>query len=161
MGDHKYLVAYFSKTNNTKNEAEKLGKILDAPLYRIEEKVPYSKEDLNWTIEDSRATEEHLHSNSRPAIKDKPFDKNFDILLLGFPLWWGEAPQVIRTFLEENEELLQKKQIVLFCTSQMTPIYQTQMNLKFGYPQLKFIGGARVSAFNDAQLQAWTKTFNH
>lgn len=160
MMKNKYLIAYFSKTNNTQKIARELQDLLDAKSYRIQEKVEYKPEDINWTVEDCRANQENNDPNCRPEIKDKHLPENFDVLLLGFPLWWGEPPKVIRTFLEKNEALLQSKKIVIFCTSQMTPIYQAQMNLRYGYPKLHFISGARLSNYTYDQVKAWTKTFD-
>lgn len=157
MTNKKYLVAYFSKTGTTQEFAQKIGKIINAPLYRINEKETYTPEDINWTVEDCRANRENNDPSCRPELKAYDLPQDFDILVLGFPLWWGEAPKVVRTFLESYD--FTNKEIVLFCTSQMTPIYQTQMNLKYGYPKLTFKGGSRVNNFNDSQLKAWTKTF--
>lgn len=157
--DNKILIAYFSKTNTTKSFAEKLGKILHANLYQIEEQDPYKPEDINWTVKDCRANRENADPTCRPAMRNKKLSLDFDTLLLGFPLWWGEAPRIIQTFLESYD--FTNKKIILFCTSQMTPIYQTQMNLKYQYPKIHFISGARVNSFSDEQLLAWTKTFKH
>ncbi|WP_297820192.1 flavodoxin [uncultured Lactobacillus sp.] len=157
---NKYLIAYFSKTQNTEKIAKELGNLLDADFHEIKEKVEYKPEDINWTVEDCRANRENNDPQCRPDIQDEALSDNFDVLLLGFPLWWGEPPKVIRTFLEKNEDLLKSKKIVIFCTSQMTPIYQAQMNLRYGYPKLKFVSGARLSNYSPEQIKAWTKTFD-
>ncbi|CCI82028.1 flavodoxin [Lactobacillus hominis] len=160
MMNKKYLIAYFSKTQSTEKIAKELANILNANLFRIKEKVEYKPEDINWTVEDCRANRENNDPDCRPEIQDDKLPDDFDILLLGFPLWWGEPPKVIRTFLEKNEALLQSKKIVIFCTSQMTPIYQAQMNLRYGYPKFHFISGAKLNNYGPEQIKAWTKTFD-
>ena len=110
------LVAYFSATGNTEGIAQHLQSILDADLYEIVPEVPYTDEDLNYSNDSCRANQEQNDPAARPAITgtlENPED--YDVVFLGYPIWWGQAPKVIYTFLESCD--FGDATIVPFCTS--------------------------------------------
>ena len=110
------LVAYFSATGNTENIAEHLISILDADLYAIVPEVPYTSEDLNYSNDDCRANQEQNDPSARPAISGSVENMgDYDVIFLGYPIWWGDAPKIISTFLESYD--FDGKTIVPFCTS--------------------------------------------
>ncbi|MBS6348770.1 MAG: S-layer homology domain-containing protein [Oscillospiraceae bacterium] len=110
------LVAYFSATGNTENIAEHLVSILDADLYEIVPQVPYSSEDLNYSNDDCRANQEQNDPAARPAISGGVENmEDYEVVFLGYPIWWGDAPKIISTFLETYD--FDGKTIVPFCTS--------------------------------------------
>ena len=113
--ENKTLVAYFSCTGNTRKLAENLNKKVCGDLFEIEPMTPYTKEDLNWEDENSRSTLEMKDPNNRPPVKNKVenMDK-YDLIFLGFPIWWGKAPTIINTFLESYD--LKDKIIIPFAT---------------------------------------------
>jgi len=114
-GDGKVLIAYFSATNNTESIANHLNTILDADLYEIVPETPYTSADLNYTT-DCRANREQNDSSARPAISGGVnMMEQYDVIFLGYPIWWGQAPKIISTFLESYD--LSGKTIVPFCTS--------------------------------------------
>lgn len=116
MNKKRKLVAYFSASGITKRAAEELTKIMDADLYKIEPLVPYMKEDLDWTNPQSRSSLEMKNSESRPAISTHVEDiSNYDVVYIGFPIWWYVAPTIINTFLESYD--FDGKTVVLFATS--------------------------------------------
>ena len=109
-------MAYFSATGNTEGIAQHLQAILDAELYEIVPAEPYSDDDLNYNVSDCRANQEQNDPDARPAI-DGGVDnmEDYDVIFLGYPIWWGEAPRIISTVLESYD--LAGKTIVPFCTS--------------------------------------------
>ncbi len=110
------LVAYFSATGNTEGIAQHLQSVLDADLYEIVPEVPYTDEDLNYSNDSCRANQEQNDPAARPAITgtlEQP--ENYDVVFLGYPIWWGQAPKVIYTFLERCD--FGDATIVPFCTS--------------------------------------------
>ena len=110
------LVAYFSATGNTENIAEHLVSILDADLYEIVPQVPYTSEDLDYRNSDCRANQEQNDPTARPAISGGVENmEDYEVIFLGYPIWWGDAPKIISTFLETYD--FDGKTIVPFCTS--------------------------------------------
>lgn len=110
------LVVYFSATGNTEGIAQHLQSVLDADLYEIVPEKPYTDEDLNYSNDSCRANQEQNDPTARPAITgplENPED--YDVVFLGYPIWWGQAPKVIYTFLESCD--FGDATIVPFCTS--------------------------------------------
>ena len=110
------LVAYFSATGNTEGIAQHLQAVLGADLYEIIPAEPYSDDDLNYNASDCRANQEQNDPDARPAI-DGSVDnmEDYEVIFLGYPIWWGDAPKIISTFLESYD--FDGKTIVPFCTS--------------------------------------------
>ena len=112
----KKLVAYFSASGQTQTAAKKIAKLLNCDLYEIKPKVPYASKDLDWNDESSRSTIECKNRNSRPELGDKNANiSNYDTILIGFPVWWYLAPNIILTFLESYD--FTGKKIVVWGTS--------------------------------------------
>lgn len=110
------LVVYFSATGNTKPLAEYAAAYLSADLYEIVAAQPYTDADLNYGDNKSRTTLEQGDDTARPEIEGliESID-GYDTLYLGYPIWWGEAPRIISTFLESFD--FSGKTIIPFCTS--------------------------------------------
>ena len=112
----KKLVAYFSASGVTKKLAEKLAAAVDADLFEIRPKIPYTKADLNWMDKQSRSTIEMQNPSSRPEIAEGGPDlSGYDTIFVGFPIWWYIAPTIVNTFLESCD--LTGKTVVPFATS--------------------------------------------
>ena len=112
----KKLVTYFSASGVTAGVSKKLAEAARADLYEIKPEVTYSREDLDWKDENSRSSVEMKDKSSRPAIADKNANiKDYDVIFVGFPIWWYVAPTIINTFLESYD--FAEKTIVLFATS--------------------------------------------
>ncbi len=110
------LVAYFSASGVTAQIADTLSEAIGADLYAIEPEVPYTKADLDWTDKQSRSTVEMNDPTSRPAIVGKRDNmEEYDIIFVGFPIWWYVAPTIINTFLESYN--MTGKTIIPFATS--------------------------------------------
>lgn len=112
----KILVAYFSATNTTKGVAEEIAGSLSADLYEIVPEQPYTDADLDYYDDNSRSTIEMNDPAARPAISGSVENmEQYTIVFIGYPIWWGEAPRIIDTFVESYD--LSGKTIVPFCTS--------------------------------------------
>lgn len=112
----KKLVAYFSASGVTANAAKKLAEAAGADLFEIRPEVPYTREDLDWTNKQSRSSIEMNDPSSRPAIADKvEHMEDYDVVFVGFPIWWYVAPTIIQTFLESYD--FSGKTVIPFATS--------------------------------------------
>ena len=112
----KKLVAYFSASGVTKKVAEQLSQVAGADLFEIRPAVPYTDADLNWRDTHSRSSVEMNDPHSRPNIAETLSTMaDYDVIFLGFPIWWYTAPTIIHTFLESYD--FSNKTIVPFATS--------------------------------------------
>ena len=112
----KKLVAYFSVSDTTERAAKNLAAAAGADLYEIKPEVPYTGADLNWMDSQARSTVEMHDKSSRPAMADKSANvQDYDVVFVGFPIWWYVAPTIINTFLEAYD--FSGKTIILFATS--------------------------------------------
>ncbi len=112
----KVLVAYFSATGTTKKLAEYAADAMDAELYEIVPQQPYTSADLDYGDKNSRSTKEMNDPNSRPAINGSVENMaDYDIVFIGYPIWWGEAPRIVSTFMESYD--FSGKTVVTFSTS--------------------------------------------
>ena len=119
--DSKALVAYFSCTQNTGRVAEHIADIVGADLYEIVPQEPYTDEDLQSDGSSGRLAEEQYGENVRPAIAGSVENmEDYSIVFVGYPIWWGDAPKIICTFLESYD--FSGKTIIPFCTSSSTGI---------------------------------------
>ena len=125
----KKLVAYFSASGVTENVARMLAEAAGADLYQIRPETPYTKEDLNWMDENARSTVEMRDKSSRPTLADDDAKVgDYDVVFVGFPIWWYVAPTIINTFLEKYD--FSGKTIILFATSGSSGFGKTVENLK-------------------------------
>lgn len=140
------LIAYFSCTGNTKTLAEYAADILLADLYEIQPEVPYTPADLNYNDKSSRSSMEHNDAAARPAISGAVENmEEYDIVLLGYPIWWGQAPRIISTFLEGYD--FSGKTIIPFCTSGSSGIGSSATNLhKLCADGVNWLSGARLTS---------------
>lgn len=123
------LVAYFSATNTTEGVAEHIANGLAAKLYEIVPEEPYTDADLDYNDDSSRSTIEMNAPDVRPAISGSVENMDqYDIVFLGYPIWWGEAPRIVSTFVESYD--LSGKIIVPFCTSGGSGIGSSAANLE-------------------------------
>lgn len=112
----KKLVAYFSVSGNTKKAAEKIAAEEGADVFEIVPEVPYTEADVDWKDPNSRSSVEMKDRTSRPKINGKVENfSEYDEIFLGFPIWWGIAPNIINTFIESYD--FNSKTITPFATS--------------------------------------------
>lgn len=121
------LVAYFSATGTTEQVAQQAAEILGADIYEIVPEEPYTEEDLAYYT-GGRADQEQDDPNTRPGIANRVEDMDqYDTVLLGYPIWHGQAPRIISTFLESYD--FSGKTIVPFCTSHSSGVGSSADNL--------------------------------
>lgn len=125
----KILVAYFSASGVTKNAAEKLAKATNADLFEIKPVRPYTDADLDWTDKKSRSTIEMNDLSSRPEIAKKCENMgSYDVVFVGFPIWWYVEPRIIDTFLDSYD--FSGKTVIPFATSGGSGLGKTAENFK-------------------------------
>jgi len=141
----KKLVAYFSASGVTAKVANALAEATGATLHEIKPEIPYTAADLDWMNKQSRSSVEMSDKSSRPAIKDKLDNMaDYDVIYLGFPIWWYVAPTIINTFLESYD--MSGKEIILFATSGGSGFGKTVEALKCSCPNSNIIEGKIVKA---------------
>ena len=151
----KALVAYFSASGVTAKVAERLAGAVGADLFEIKPEVPYTKADLNWMSKKSRSSVEMNDPACRPAIASKVEEMGqYDVVFVGFPVWWYREPSIIDTFMESYD--FGGKTVVPFATSGTSPIGSSGANMQKLAPGAKVEAGKRFSAKVSAdELAAW------
>lgn len=151
------LVAYFSIGGATAKISERLSDVIGADLYEIEPDVPYTKADLDWTDQNARSTLEMKDPAARPAVADRRDNMDeYDIIFLGFPIWWYTAPAIINTFLEDYD--LTGKIIIPFATSGGSGMGKTHEKLLPSCKGAKLLDGHVFQASaSGAELAAWAE----
>lgn len=157
MKNRKVLVAYFSCTGTTKAAAEELAKQTGADLYEIKPAKPYTEADLNWNDKKSRSSVEMSDKSSRPAIATKVNDMaQYEVVFVGFPIWWYVAPTIINTFIESYD--FAGKTVVPFATSGSSGIENCEKELKQSYPKIKWSKGKLLNGnVSKMNLEDWLK----
>lgn len=154
----KKLVAYFSASGVTKAAAERLAKAAGADLFEIKPEAPYTRADLDWTDKKSRSSVEMNNPDSRPKIAEHLTNMgDYDIVFVGFPIWWYVAPTIINTFVESYD--LSGKMIVPFATSGGSGMGRTVEVLKPLCQTAKWEKGKMLNRVSDRELQDWVKSF--
>jgi flavodoxin len=153
------LVAYFSASGITRKVADTLAKAVGADLYEIKPEAPYTKADLNWRDDKSRSSVEMRDKSFRPAIADKGAGiADYDVVFLGFPIWWYVAPTIINTFLEAYD--FAGKTIVPFATSGSSGIGNTVAELRVSVDATAAIKDGKVLNGEQTKesLAAWAES---
>ncbi len=142
----KVLVAYFSATGTTKALAEYAADAVNGDLYEIVPQEPYTSADLDYGDKNSRSTKEMDDQSCRPAINGSVSDMSqYDIVFIGYPIWWGEAPRIVSTFMESYD--FSGKTIVPFCTSGGSGIGSSAKNLhSLASDSATWLDGARLNS---------------
>lgn len=154
--ENKSLVTYFSASGVTKKVAEKLAEAAGADLFEIKPEVAYTEADLNWMDKKSRSSIEMNDKSFRPAIAEKYNNMaDYDVVYIGFPIWWYVAPTIINTFLESYD--FSGKTIVLFATSGGSGFGNTVAELKGSVSDTTVIKEGKVfnSGISKDQLSSW------
>lgn len=157
----KSLVAYFSASGVTVRAAKTLAEAAGADLYEIKPKTPYTKADLNWMDKNARSSIEMNDPSSRPEIADQNADiASYDVIFLGFPIWWYVAPTIINTFLESYD--FSGKTIVLFATSGGSGLGKTVEKLKPSVSDTAVIVEGKMlnGRMTKNNLESWLKTLD-
>lgn len=155
----KKLVAYFSASGVTANVAEKLAEAAGADLFEIKPAVPYTRDDLNWMNKKSRSSLEAKDPSIRPEIAQRcDAMGQYDVVFVGFPIWWYTAPSIIKTFLEGYD--FSGKTIVPFATSGGSGMGKTSSDLQSVVPAADVKDGKILNGrLNEKELSAWAESF--
>lgn len=156
----KILVAYFSASGVTAKAAWKLAEVSGADLFEIKPEIPYTSADLNWMDKKSRSSVEMSDPTSRPGIAEKlPDMEKYDVVFVGFPIWWYVAPTIINTFLESYD--LSGKTIIPFATSGGSDLGRTNDRLKPSCPGAKLLSGKLLNGeVSEGTLKKWVEDLN-
>ena len=151
----KVLVVVFSATGTTKGVAEKIAGIENADLYEIKAAQEYTSDDLNWHDSGSRTTLEQNDKNARPEIGSESISlEGYEKIYIGFPIWWGEEPRILDTFVESYS--FDGITMIPFCTSSSSGIGRSGQNLADNAGSGNWLEGKRFSgSVTEADLQTW------
>ena len=155
----KVLVAYFSASGVTAKAAQKLAKAAKGDLFEIKPEKPYTSADLNWNDKNSRSSVEMNDRSCRPAIASKLDNMaDYDVVFVGFPVWWYREPSIIDTFIESYD--FGGKTVIPFATSGGSGLGETAKNLQALAPAAKVVEGKKLSAMaTETEIENWVKTF--
>ena len=153
------LVLYFSATNNTEQIAKYISEITSSDILEIIPKDVYTNEDLDYNNNNSRANREQNDKNARPEISNNLDLENYDVIYLGYPIWWGEEPRIILTLLDNYN--LENKTIILFCTSGGSGIELSVSNIRNYNDKLNVLDGKRFSPNSSKEeVITWINSLN-
>lgn len=154
MKAHHTLVAYFSATGTTAKAAQSIANATNGTLYEIAPQTPYTSADLNWNDKQSRSSVEMGDKNARPALKEAKADLTaYDVVFIGYPIWWDEAPRIVNTFIENND--LKGKTLIPFATSGGSGIANSVKALRQTYPDLNWKEGRLLNRASDKTIREW------
>lgn len=152
----KVLVVYFSATGTTRSAAKKVKKATSGKLYQIKAVNPYTSADLDYNNDNCRANAEQQDESTRPEIEGKVKNiRQYDVIFVGFPIWWGKEPMIIRTFLESYN--LKGKIIVPFCTSGGSGISGSVKGIKAAAEGAKVVTGKDLTDTSYKSVEKWAK----
>ena len=152
--ENKSLVVVFSCTGTTKGVAEKIAALTGAELKDLVPAQPYTAEDLNYNDRSTRATVEQNTPDARPEIAEDISLDGVTTLYLGYPIWWGQAPRIMSTFVESHD--FTGITVIPFCTSGGSGAGRTGETLGEQAGTGTFLTSTRFSSgVSDAELQSW------
>ena len=154
QSNHKVLVAYFSATGVTARAAQKVAEATGGEVYAITPAKPYTDADLDWRDKQSRSSVEMNDPKARPALGGKSLDvSEYDVVFIGYPIWWDQAPRLINTFIESHN--LKGKTVIPFATSGGSTISGSVATLKRSYPALEWKEGCLLNRVDVKTVRTW------
>ena len=149
------LVVYFSATGTTKGVAEKIAGITGADTYEIKAAQEYTDADLNWNDSSSRSTKEQNDSSARPEIgSDAVSLDGYTTIYIGYPIWWGEEPRIMDTFVENYS--FDGITMIPFCTSSSSGIGRSGQNLADNAGSGTWLEGKRFGGgASEDEIKSW------
>lgn len=154
LTNNRILIACFSASGTTARAAERLADRTKGTRYAITPAEPYTRDDLDWNDKRSRSSREMNDPKARPRLGGKELrTTDYDVIFIGYPIWWDLAPRVIQTFIETHE--LQGKTVVPFATSGGSTIANSAAVLRKTYPGLNWQKGLLLNGAGESALNAW------
>ena len=149
------LVVYFSATGTTKGVAEKIAKIENADLYEIKAAQEYTSADLDWNDRSSRSTKEQNDKSARPEIVSDALSLDgYSKIYIGYPIWWGEEPRIMDTFVESYD--FDGITMIPFCTSSSSGIGRSGKNLADNAGSGNWLDGERFGgSASESDIRSW------
>ena len=148
------IVCYFSCSGITRSVAGMISNTLNTDIFEIEPSILYTSKDLDWTNKNSRTSIEMNDKSSRPSIKSSGDISKYDVVIIGFPVWWYTAPTIINTFIEANN--FDSKRVYIFVTSGSSSVDSSFNDLKEKYPNINFISARRfTSGVSREDILSW------
>ena len=159
-GDSRILVVFFSPEKTVCSTAIAAANALGSEIFEIKPAEPYTAEDLNYHDRQSRTSIEMNDPASRPEIEELPVLDRFDTILLGYPIWWGQAPRILCTFVESVD--LSGKTVIPFCTSGSSGAGSSAVNLqKLGSETAVWLEAKRFNNGSTKEdVYAWVESLN-
>ncbi len=149
------LVVYFSATGTTRGVAEAAASAASADLYEIVPVEVYTEDDLNYNDNSSRSTTEQNDASARPEISGtvENWDQ-YDVVFIGYPIWWSEEPRIMDTFVESYD--FSNKTVIPFCTSGGSGIGRSGSNLEELANGGTWLEGERFqSSVSESDITEW------
>ena len=160
QSNHKVLVAYFSATGVTAQAAQKVADATGGDVYAITPAKPYTDADLDWNDKQSRSSVEMNDPKARPALGGERLDvSDYDVVFIGYPIWWNQAPRLINTFIESHN--LKGKTVIPFATSGGSTIAGSAATLKRSYPALEWKEGCLLNRADEKTLRTWIERLGY
>ena len=158
--EEKTLVVYFSATGTTKGIAEIIAAVTGADTYEIKAAQEYTDADLDWHDSSSRTTNEQNDSSVRPEIASEPVSLDgVTRIFIGYPIWWGEEPRIMDTFVEAND--FTGITMIPFCTSGSSGIGHSGKNLAENAGTGDWLDGQRFGAgASEDEIRSWIEGLN-
>lgn len=155
----KVLITYFSATGTTAQVAKRIANVTGGDLYAITPVESYTSADLDWHDKQSRSSVEMNDPKSRPAIKGRKENiADYDVVFIGYPIWWNLAPTIINTFIESHD--LKGKTVVPFATSGGSSIHNSVVQLKKLYPKINWTEGKLLNSPSEKAINDMVKSLN-
>ena len=154
----KIAIIYFSATGNTEKVAGYIKELTAGDLIEIIPKDKYTDSDLNYNNSNSRSTREQNDSSVRPEISNTIDTDSYDVIYLGYPIWWGDAPRIILTFLDNHD--LSGKTVIPFCTSGGSGISTSVNYFKNNYKNVNWLDGRRLGT-SQSEVTNWVNGLNY
>lgn len=156
--ENNIAIVYFSATGNTEKVAEYINLNVGGDLIQIIPKEEYTEEDLDYNTDNTRASNEQNDSAARPEIENSIELSSYDTIFLGYPIWWGDVPKIILTFLDNTD--LSGKTVIPFCTSGGSGIETSVETLRNYNSNINFIDGKRLEVSQNA-VNDWLSTLKY
>ena len=159
-GDSRILVVFFSPEKTVCSAAIAAANALGSEIFELQPAEPYTAEDLNYHDRQSRTSIEMNDPAARPEIEELPVLDRFDTILLGYPIWWGQAPRILCTFVESVD--LSGKTVIPFCTSGSSGAGSSAVNLqKLGSETAVWLDAKRFNNGSTKEdVYAWVESLN-
>ena len=160
LNEPKVLIAYFSASGVTRGVAHTMSESMNATLYEIVPETKYSDDDLNWRNDKSRSSVEMKDPASRPVMVGNVENiSDYQVVFIGYPIWWNVAPHIINTFIEAND--LGGKTIVPFCTAGSSSIDNSVVELRKVLPNSKVLDGKKLySGVSRDEIVSWVNSLD-